>query len=104
MTIQELEDTLVSSGCRGSSRIRSSACAWTAFRSKRAYIEGEVRSPGLQVFTDIPMTLAEAINRAGGFAPNGDRSAVNLTRDGKTTAARPDGHGRGGHRPDAASR
>jgi polysaccharide export outer membrane protein len=30
------------------------------------------------------MTLAEAINRAGGFSANGDRSAVNLTRDGKT--------------------
>lgn len=36
------------------------------------------------VFTDIPMTLAEALNRAGGLAPTGDRSAINLTRDGRT--------------------
>lgn len=55
-----------------------------AFRSKRAYVEGEVRNPGLQVFTDLPMTLSEAINRAGGILPTGDRSLVELTRAGKT--------------------
>lgn len=55
-----------------------------AFRSKRAYVEGEVRAPGIQVFTDIPMTLPEAINRAGGILPSGDRSFVTLTRGDKT--------------------
>jgi polysaccharide export outer membrane protein len=38
------------------------------------------------VFTDIPMTLAEGINRAGGITVTGDRSFVTLTRGGKTTA------------------
>lgn len=83
MTVQELEDTLV----RRLSRVFKNpqlSVRVTAFRSKRAYIEGEVRAPGLMVFTDIPMTLAEAINRAGGFAVNGDRSFVTLTRNGKT--------------------
>jgi len=32
-----------------------------SFRSRRAYVEGEVRNPGSQIFTDVPMTLNEAI-------------------------------------------
>jgi polysaccharide biosynthesis/export protein len=56
-----------------------------SFRSRRAYVEGEVRNPGTQIFTDVPMTLPEAINRAGGITPNGDRSFVTLTRDSHTT-------------------
>lgn len=55
-----------------------------SFRSRRAYIEGEVRVPGSQIFTDVPMTLSEAINRAGGITANGNRSAVTLVRDGKS--------------------
>ncbi len=83
MTVQELENTLVQRLSRVFKNPQLSVRV-QAFRSKRAYIEGEVRLPGLMVFTDIPMTLAEALNRAGGLAPNGDRSAVNLTRDGRT--------------------
>ncbi|HET9863426.1 MAG TPA: polysaccharide biosynthesis/export family protein, partial [Steroidobacteraceae bacterium] len=56
-----------------------------SFRSRRAYVDGEVRSPGTQIFTDVPMTLSEAINRAGGITANGDRSFVTLTRDNVTT-------------------
>jgi len=56
-----------------------------SFRSRRAYVEGEVRTPGTQIFTDVPMTLPEAINRAGGITPAGDRSFVTLTRNNQTT-------------------
>src|SRR6478735_4087191 len=56
-----------------------------SFRSRRAYVEGEVRTPGMQIFTDVPMTLPEAINRAGGITPAGDRSFVTLTRNNETT-------------------
>ena len=55
-----------------------------SFRSRRAYVEGEVRSPGSQIFTDVPMTLNEAINRAGGMTSNANRSAVILVRDGRS--------------------
>lgn len=55
-----------------------------SFRSRRAYVEGEVRTPGTVIFTDIPMTLPEAINRAGGITPAGDRSSVLLTRNNRT--------------------
>jgi polysaccharide biosynthesis/export protein len=58
----------------------------TSFRSRRAYVDGEVRNPGTQIFTDVPMTLPEAINRAGGITAAGDRSFVTLTRSNKTTA------------------
>lgn len=56
-----------------------------SFRSRRAYVDGEVRTPGTQIFTDLPMTLSEAINRAGGFTAAGDRSFVTLTRNDVTT-------------------
>lgn len=55
-----------------------------SFRSQRAYVEGEVRTPGIQIFTDLPMTLSEAINRAGSITPIGDRSRVTLTRRDRT--------------------
>lgn len=57
----------------------------SSFRSRRAYVDGEVRSPGPAIFTDLPMTLPEAINRAGGITATGDRSAVLVTRGDRTT-------------------
>ncbi|RTZ42341.1 sugar transporter [Candidimonas sp. SYP-B2681] len=56
-----------------------------AYRHERVYVDGEVREPGLQTMDDIPMTLPEAINRAGGFTPTADRSSVILTRGGVST-------------------
>ncbi|RQO39679.1 sugar transporter [Variovorax sp. KBW07] len=56
-----------------------------SFRSQRAYVQGEVRTPGLQIFTDVPMTLSEAISRAGSFTPSGDRARITLTRGGVST-------------------
>ncbi len=56
-----------------------------SFRSRRAFIEGEVRTPGLQVFTDVPMTLPLALSRAGGVTAAGNRTEVFLTRDDRTT-------------------
>jgi polysaccharide export outer membrane protein len=56
-----------------------------SFRSRRAYVEGEVRAPGMQVFTDVPMTLPQAISRAGGITAAGDRAVIHLTRNDITT-------------------
>ena len=55
------------------------------YRSKRVYVEGEVKTPGTVAINDIPMTLLEAINRAGGVLPTGDRSSVYVIREGKRT-------------------
>jgi len=54
-----------------------------SYRSKRVYIDGEVKTPGLQPITDIPMTLMEAINRAGGLLPSADQSQLSVSRGGK---------------------
>jgi polysaccharide export outer membrane protein len=51
-----------------------------SYRSKRVYIDGEVKSPGLQAINDIPMTLMEALNRAGGLLPTADQSRLMLER------------------------
>jgi polysaccharide export outer membrane protein len=51
-----------------------------AYRSKRVYVDGEVKQPGLQAINDIPMTLMEALNRAGGLLPTADQSRIALER------------------------
>ncbi|BDB30055.1 capsular polysaccharide transporter [Cupriavidus sp. TA19] len=56
-----------------------------AFRSKRVYLDGEVKTPGPQNIDDVPMTLVEALNRAGGVnVLTGDNSRIRIARDGKT--------------------
>jgi polysaccharide export outer membrane protein len=52
------------------------------FRSKRVYVDGEVKTPGLQAINDITMTLTEALNRAGGVLPTGDQSQIIVNRAG----------------------
>lgn len=51
-----------------------------AFRSQKVYVGGEVRLPATYNITDLPFTLAEAVNRAGGFLPSADQSALVLSR------------------------
>lgn len=53
-----------------------------SYRSKRIYIDGEVRTPGMVSINDIPMTLVEALNRAGGTSASADQSRIVIVRDG----------------------
>lgn len=55
-----------------------------SFRSKRVYIVGEVKQPGLQEITDVPLTIVDAVNKSGGFSNEADHSQVLLTRKGTT--------------------
>jgi len=53
-----------------------------SYRANRVYVDGEVRAPGAQPLNDMPMTLLEAVTRAGGFTPDADQSRMTLVRNG----------------------
>ncbi|MCA7961345.1 polysaccharide biosynthesis/export family protein [Burkholderia cenocepacia] len=53
-----------------------------SYRANRVYIDGEVHAPGAQPLNDTPMTLLEAVTRAGGFTADADQSRMTLVRAG----------------------
>ncbi|MFM2074956.1 MAG: hypothetical protein RJB34_1261 [Pseudomonadota bacterium] len=54
-----------------------------AYRSQKIYIDGEVRTPGQHFISDSPMSLAEALSRAGGSTGNADTSKISIIREGR---------------------
>jgi polysaccharide export outer membrane protein len=55
-----------------------------SYRSKRLYVDGEIKTPGVLPIIDIPMTLPEALSRAGGATTLGDLGSVDISRGGKS--------------------
>ncbi len=56
-----------------------------SYRSQRVYVVGEVNQPGIQTLKDIPLTVLEAINNAGGVNnQTADLRNITLTRESKT--------------------
>ncbi len=55
-----------------------------AYRGSRVYVDGEVKTPGLQAMNDVPMTLPEALNRSGGLLPAADQGQISIIRGGKS--------------------
>jgi polysaccharide export outer membrane protein len=55
-----------------------------SFRAKQVFVDGQVHTPGALPLNDIPTTLYDAINRAGGFSDTADQSRLVLVRDGRS--------------------
>jgi polysaccharide export outer membrane protein len=55
-----------------------------SYRSQKVYVGGEVRNPAVYPVTDVPFTLAEAVNRSGGFLPTADDTRMVLVRGTQT--------------------
>ncbi|MCC8391833.1 polysaccharide biosynthesis/export family protein [Paraburkholderia sp. MMS20-SJTR3] len=70
-----------------------------SFRNSQVTVDGEVRTPGSQSVTDVPLSLTNAIGLSGGFTTTADRSRVELIRDGKTYPLNLDDMIKHGHNP-----
>ncbi len=55
----------------------------SGFNSQVIQMTGNVRSPTAESITDLPLSVVDAINRAGGALPDADLQNVGITRDGK---------------------
>jgi polysaccharide export outer membrane protein len=55
----------------------------SGFNSQVVQVTGSVRNPAAESITDLPLSVIDAINRAGGAQPDADLQNVGVTRNGK---------------------
>ncbi|WP_240655434.1 polysaccharide biosynthesis/export family protein [Paraburkholderia phosphatilytica] len=54
----------------------------SGFNSQVVQVTGSVKEPAAESITDLPLSVIDAINRAGGALPDADLQNVGVTRDG----------------------
>lgn len=54
-----------------------------AFNSQKVLVTGEVRQPGRQPITNVPLRVLDAVSQAGGLGETANWHEVRLTRDGE---------------------
>ncbi len=82
LTEREMHDLLVQQYSKFIKQPELSARV-ESYRSKRLYMDGEIRNAGVLPIIDIPMTLPEALSRAGGATTQGNLGSVDISRAGK---------------------
>ncbi|HZZ03472.1 polysaccharide biosynthesis/export family protein, partial [Paraburkholderia sp.] len=82
MTAQQVQESLTK-GLSRTIRNPQLDVRVSGFNSQSVQATGNLRTPASEAITDTPLTVLDAINRAGGALPDADLQNVGVTRDGK---------------------
>ncbi|SOE72023.1 protein involved in polysaccharide export, contains SLBB domain of the beta-grasp fold [Burkholderia sp. OK233] len=82
MTAQQVQDSLTK-GLARTIRNPQLDVRVAGFNSQSVQVTGNLRTPASEAITDAPLTVLDAINRAGGALPDADLQNVGVTRNGK---------------------
>ncbi|WP_321961108.1 polysaccharide biosynthesis/export family protein [Paraburkholderia sp. J7] len=81
MTAEQVQQTLTK-GLSKTIRNPQLDVRVTGFNSKQIQVLGDVRQPAGQAITDMPLSIVDALNRAGGANQDADLQNIGVTRAG----------------------